>query len=71
MGKILLEDEELLEATSFYFLLPDGVDSPCLMFMEGEERDNAIARAAVKRIAEHIKNLPTAGHDKWYFYNQD
>ena len=28
-------------------------------------------KVLLKKIAEHIKNLPTDGHDKWYFYNQE
>ena len=29
------------------------------------------AKEQLKRVAEHIKNLSTDGHDKWYWYHQD
>jgi len=29
------------------------------------------AKAQLKKVAEHLKNLPTDGHDKWYWYHQD
>lgn len=30
-----------------------------------------VAKAQLKKVAEHIKNLPTDGHDKWYYYHQE
>lgn len=30
-----------------------------------------VAKAQLKKDSEHIRNLPTDGHDKWYWYNQD
>jgi len=36
----------------------------------GNVDDLNIAKAQVKKVAEHIKNLPTDGQDKWYWYHQ-
>ena len=32
--------------------------------------DKRIAEAQVKKVAKYISELPTDGHDKWYFYHQ-
>lgn len=29
------------------------------------------AKAQPKKVANWLKNLPTDGHDKWYWYHQD
>ncbi len=30
-----------------------------------------VAKAQLKKVANHIRDLPTDGHDKWYYYHQD
>ena len=55
---IRLTDEEIR-------VLPGRCMLPCT------EYDRQVAKAQLKKVAEHIKNLPTDGWDKWYFYNQD
>ena len=30
-----------------------------------------IAKAQLMKVANHIRDLPTDGHDKWYYYHQD
>ena len=30
-----------------------------------------VAKAQLRKVAEWIKNQPTDGWDKWYFYNKD
>lgn len=62
---MLLTDEEILKACA---KLDDVIgwkpDYP-------SATDKLVAKAQLRKVAEHIKNLPTDGHDKWYFYNQD
>ena len=52
---ILLTEEEIA-----------GIISPMLMVSPA-----TIAKAKLKKVANHIRDLPTDGHDKWYYYHQD
>jgi len=49
---MILRDEEIGEATTELIILPDGVDSISHYYLEGIERDRAIARAQVKKVYE-------------------
>ena len=70
---ILLTDEEnpFTECTKCKW----EPDSCNMEYCEGDKIEHAAyeagAKAQLKKVANHIRDLPTDGHDKWYYYHQD
>jgi hypothetical protein len=65
---ILLTDEESLRA---WEIACSDCAERHVCSLSACSKPNIIAKEQLKKVAEHIKTLPTDGHDKWYWYHQD
>ena len=36
-----------------------------------DEMDTALVKEQLKKVVEWLENLPTDGHDKWYYYHKE